>query len=240
MQIKVLTFNIHHGKGLDNRVDLSRISKIIQSTGADVIGLNEVDKHFSKRSEFLDQAEWLAKKLGMDFVFGPAITSRERGSHHVRQYGNAILSRFPIIRSNNHPFDFLPNIIEERALLEADISIKGTELSVFVAHLSFAPFLHGKQTNFILDQVQRKQNPIVVMGDWNMYPFTKSWKLATSVLKDPVEEQAALVTYPAKKPRVRLDYIFIRKDMNVIDTEVIMHEPIASDHLPLLATLQLI
>jgi endonuclease/exonuclease/phosphatase family metal-dependent hydrolase len=116
IRLRILTFNIHHGRGLDRIVDLDRISRVIRSANPDIVGLNEVDKQYSKRSEFVDQADWLAEKLDMEHVFGPAITLESQGN---RQYGNAILSRYPIIKSRKHPFDFLPKVVEDRSLLEA-------------------------------------------------------------------------------------------------------------------------
>ncbi len=63
MHFKVMTYNVHHGKGLDKKVDLDRICKVITNSNADIIGLNEVDRYFSKRSHFQDQMEYLTNKL---------------------------------------------------------------------------------------------------------------------------------------------------------------------------------
>lgn len=57
IKIRLLTFNIHHGKGLDRKVNLQRISHVIKSVNADVIGINEVDKNFSNRSNYVDQTQ---------------------------------------------------------------------------------------------------------------------------------------------------------------------------------------
>ncbi|KKK39747.1 hypothetical protein WQ57_00140 [Mesobacillus campisalis] len=235
IQLRILTFNIHHGRGLDRKVDLNRISKVIRSADPDIVGLNEVDKQYSKRSEFVDQAAWLAEKLDMEHVFGPAITLESQGN---RQYGNAILSRYPIIKSRNHPFDFLPKVVEDRSLLEAEIEIGGKPLSLYVAHLSFAPFLHRKQTEYILGKAAVANKRSIVMGDWNMRPNSKSWKLAASYMQDTNKAQERNLTYPAKNSRVKLDYIFVSKETEVVSAETILVDPSASDHLPLLAVVE--
>jgi endonuclease/exonuclease/phosphatase family metal-dependent hydrolase len=237
MQLNLLTFNIHHGKGLDKKVNLSRISKIIKSSNADIIGLNEVDKHFSKRSEYLDQALWLAKDLNMHYVFGSAITIKEKGNNNLRQYGNALLSRFPIVKSRNYPFDFLPQVVEDRALLQTEIKIGDRELSIFVTHLSFAPFLHQKQISFILNKVETNKNLSLIMGDWNMKPYTKSWRTVTKHLKDVNPDHESNYTYPSKRPRVRLDYIFVSKEIEILSAGAIKNNEKASDHLPFMTTI---
>ena len=55
MQLRVASFNIHHGVGLDGKLDLDRIAEVVRSTGAEVVGLQEVDRHLSVRSGWIDQ-----------------------------------------------------------------------------------------------------------------------------------------------------------------------------------------
>lgn len=105
MELKVMTFNIHHGKGMDGKVNLERIAFVIEQSGADYISLNEVDRCFSKRSHFEDQIAVIAKKLNMYYAYGPALTFTVNGSGQLRQYGNGFLSRFPIESQYNHLFN---------------------------------------------------------------------------------------------------------------------------------------
>ncbi|MBM7691174.1 endonuclease/exonuclease/phosphatase family metal-dependent hydrolase [Peribacillus deserti] len=244
MEIKVMTFNIHHGKGTDKKQELDRILEVIKSVKADIIGLNEVDKFFSNRSKFIDQTKYLARALQMNYAYGPAITIEDRVNNRQKQYGNALLTRFPIIHSTNHPFDFLPKIIEDRSLLEVTIKAEEQNITAYVAHLSFAPLLHKRQTSFILNQMKQKDSPCFVMGDWNMNRRSKSWKLVTNTLKDAWLEANPSSqgghTYPSKKPRMGLDYIFINKGFNAVESSVINKNAAASDHLPVTATLKLL
>jgi endonuclease/exonuclease/phosphatase family metal-dependent hydrolase len=99
LEIKVMTFNIHHGKGMDNRADLFRIAELIDKCDVDIVGLNEVDRHFSKRSLYEDQIGWLANQLDMDYAFSPSITIKSKHLSKIRQYGNALLSRYQKLRS---------------------------------------------------------------------------------------------------------------------------------------------
>src|SRR5689334_14612069 len=102
MAVRFMTFNIQHGRGGDSRVDLARTARVIRDAGADVVGLQEVDRHYGNRSEFIDQAEWLARDLGMHVAYGPAQDHAPTWpGGDRRQYGNAILSAAPIVDWEN-------------------------------------------------------------------------------------------------------------------------------------------
>ncbi|UOY89307.1 endonuclease/exonuclease/phosphatase family protein [Bacillus glycinifermentans] len=237
MDISIMTFNIHHGKGTDQRLDLQRIAELIAESGADIIGLNEVDRHFSKRSRYEDQISRLAKELEMEHAYSPSVSLRSKGSQSKRQYGNALLSRFPIVEEQHHLFNFVPGLIEGRSLLETAIDIDGRLLYAFVTHLSLHPSLHRKQTGYIAGRLQKLDKPAIVLGDWNMKPRSRGWKRVTGVLRDAWEAagDGAGFTYPSRRPKKRLDYIFVSPSLYVTAAEVVTKSPEASDHLPLTA-----
>ena len=81
---------------MDGRLDLERIAGEIERGAADVIGLREVDRHWSSRSEFVDQAGWLARRLGVHVAYAANLdlVPLEPGQTR-RQYGTAVLSRLP-------------------------------------------------------------------------------------------------------------------------------------------------
>ncbi len=235
-----MTFNIHHGKGMDKQADLYRIAEVIHKSDADIIGLNEVDKHFSKRSLYEDQASWIANQLKMDLVFSPSISIKSKRSTEMRQYGNALLSRFPIIEKKIHVFKNRSGLLEGRSLLEGTIQINKQLFRIHVTHLSLNPFLHKKQSDFIISQSQKDSHPIIIMGDWNMKPGSKGWRKLTHEFQDVwnILGKDAGYTYPSLHPRTRLDYIFVSRNLKVIEAEVVTTMPKASDHLPLIATLR--
>jgi endonuclease/exonuclease/phosphatase family metal-dependent hydrolase len=239
LEIKVMTFNIHHGKGLDLKVDLNRIAEVIEKSNAHIIGLNEVDKHFSKRSYFEDQISWLAKQLNMNYAFSPSLSLKPKTMSKVRQYGNALLSRYPIVAKSSYLFDLISGVIEGRSLLEATIQINNQLVLVNVTHLSINPYLHKKQTDFILNRLSSYSYPFIIMGDWNMMPGSRGWRKMTRETQDAwyIAGIGAGHTYPSLHPRVRLDYIFVSHHFQVIKAEIFTKTPNASDHLPLKATL---
>ncbi len=232
-----MTYNIHHGKGMDKQVDLDRIAEVIERSDADIIGLNEVDKHFSKRSRYEDQIRWLAKQLNMEQAYSPSLSLKSKKT--MRQYGNALLSRYPIVKNNSYPFNFISGLVERRSLLETTIEANKQLFQINVTHLSLNPFLHKKQTDFILNQACNCSHPIIIMGDWNMRPRSREWRKVTRNLQDvwSVLGEGAGYTYPSRRPRMRLDYIFASQNLRVVEAELVKTIPEASDHLPIKVTL---
>ncbi|WP_233269464.1 endonuclease/exonuclease/phosphatase family protein [Alteribacillus sp. YIM 98480] len=239
MEIKVMTYNIHHGKGMDKQMDLNRIAEVIQKSDVDMVGLNEVDKHFSKRSHYQDQVDELAKKLNMYQSYGPAISLKSKNTMVKRQYGNALLSRFPILHTKTYFFHFIPWLTEGRSLLDAEIQINKKVIQVNVTHLSLHPFIHNRQTNFIMNQWKKKTRPLIIMGDCNMKPGSRGWKKINRQFQDVWHAAGSGEghTYSSIRPRYRLDYIFTSPELHIIDAEVVTAMPMASDHFPLKTTL---
>ena len=135
MPLRVASFNIHHGAGIDGLLDLGRTAEVIRSTGAAVVGLQEVDRHLSVRSGWVDQAGWLAERLGMEVVDGANIDlDPEDPAAPRRRYGNAVLSAHPIRAWRNIP---LPGSdgAEPRGLLHVLVSVDGADVTVAATHL---------------------------------------------------------------------------------------------------------
>jgi len=234
-----MTFNIHHGVGMDKKLDLQRIAKVIEDSDADIIGLNEVDKHFSKRSLYKNQVASLAEQLNLEHAFSPSLSLRSKNSTTLRQYGNALLSRYPIILNKSHSFNYVPGLIEGRSLLNATIQIHEQLFQIMVTHLSLNPYLQMKQIDYILNQLHHYPHPTIIMGDWNMKPKSRQWRKITDKVQDTwhMAGKGLGNTYPSRLPRARLDYIFLSSELNVEKAEVISKHTNASDHLPLLATI---
>jgi endonuclease/exonuclease/phosphatase family metal-dependent hydrolase len=140
--MKLVSYNIQYGKGKDGRFDLSRITAALQ--GADVIALQEVERHWP-RSGDQDQPAEIARLLGGAYhgVYGPGFDVDANGSTpgaRRRQFGNMVLSRWPILSSRHH---LLPKMgltrqfSLQRSVIEAVIAPPGTApLRVHSLHLS--------------------------------------------------------------------------------------------------------
>ncbi len=130
-RLRVLSYNIHHAEGIDRKLDLERIARVIRSVEPDLVALQEVDQKV-KRTQGVDQPAELARLSKMHVVFGANIMLQ--GGH----YGNALLSRFPLARHKNH---LLPNIdgSEQRGAIEAEITLpdKNPPLMLIATHLDY-------------------------------------------------------------------------------------------------------
>ena len=118
--------------GEDSKHDLARLAQVLAAADADVICLQEVDRHFGERSEDVDQALLLSRALDMQLAWGPSIDEPGAGAER-RQYGNALLSRLPILVSDVHR---LPGGGEPRSALRTMLELDGGTLWVTNTHLS--------------------------------------------------------------------------------------------------------
>src|SRR6476646_4065234 len=131
--VRLVTFNIHHGVGDDGRHDLPRLAQVLASADADVICLQEVDRHYGDRSENVDQGLLLARALDMQLAWGPALDEPRPAGRPRGEYGNAVLSRLPILVSDVHP---LPGSGEPRSALRTMLELDGSTLWVTTTHLT--------------------------------------------------------------------------------------------------------
>src|SRR5690242_15321351 len=179
--VRLVTFNTHHGVGRDDRHDLPRLAKLLASVDADVICLQEVDRHFGDRSEDVDQALLLARALEMQLAWGPAVDER---------YGNVLLSRQPILISDVHR---LPGDGEPRVALRTLIELDGAALWVTNTHLSSGgdPERRRAQVAALAALHTEPMETGVIVGDFNTPPdapeldslrqrFTDAWQLASA------------------------------------------------------------
>jgi endonuclease/exonuclease/phosphatase family metal-dependent hydrolase len=233
--LQVLSYNIHHGEGLDGRLDLERIGAIIRGAQPDLVALQEVDQNLP-RTDKVDQSAELARLTGMHVAFG--------GNYQFDggDYGNAVLSRRPIRRRQNHRLP-MPTPGEPRGLLEVEVELDGGEPLVFLAaHLDHRPLDRSRRESAeaINELAAATPNRLSILaGDLNAVPESEVLKILRSQWHSP--EGDSLLTSPAKSPRRQIDYVLLRpaSRWRVVDVKV-LDEPIASDHRPLLVKLELL
>ena len=238
VDIHVLTFNIHHAVGIDGLLDMERVANIIEGEHSEIVGLQEVDNHWSMRSQFEDQAKWLANRLDMHYAFA-ANLDRHPLNHGEprRQYGTAILSKYPILQAQNHFFKKSRNT-EQRGLLEATINVKGNHLTVYNAHLALAPKQRQKQVDEVIAISRHAKGANVIVGDLNATPESKEIaKLSSSFRDASAHLNDAYTYYSLDGTPKRIDYIFASKNVKISNPKII--STLASDHLPLTAKITL-
>lgn len=237
IDIKIMSYNIHHAEGLDRVLDLERIAKVIEDSGAEIIGLQEVDNHWSERSNFEDQAKWLAERLDMHYTYAANLDNEPLNPREPRrQYGTAVLSKYPIIASTNYPLTKIGNT-EQRGLLETVINVKGHHLKFYNTHLALTSAEREIQIKEIIEIASKTNGPKAIVGDLNAVPDSFEMQPLFSHYKDAFADQNEAYTIPADQPNKRIDYIFTSNEIETANAEVI--STTASDHLPIVAELTL-
>lgn len=232
--VTVMTFNMHHGADPDDVLNLNHVAQAVRQSGADVIGLQEVDRHFASRSDFVDQAEWLAERLDLHLAFGANLDlDPEKPGNLRRRYGTAILSRFPIVNSHN---TLLPRSEtgEQRGLLEADLMVRGKKLRFLNTHLEHTSQAERRtQVAAINAIVNGSRLPTVLVGDLNATPDSAEIASVTERLTDtwPVAGKGDGFTYDSRNPQERIDCVFTSPGVEarraqVLDVTVSDHRPV--------------
>lgn len=230
LNINVLTYNIHHGADFHGRVRLKRAGEVIKKSGAHVVALQEVDC-LMPRSFFSLQARRLGKMLDMNYRFGPNISRCG-----LFRYGNAILSRYPVVEFINIP---LPYVKEKRGLLKTLIRVNDHLQFYFLCtHLGLSALERRVQTEIILEIIQGLKTPCVLAGDFNCDPDARELvSLKEYLVNTAGKGLGEYVTFPSYRPQYCLDYIMASREWRVKSAGIPASE--ASDHLPLLAELEL-
>lgn len=220
VSLRIMTYNIRHGAGMDDVLDLDRQARVIQDATPDVVGLQEVDS-MVKRTGYINETGILAKSLGMYGTFGPAIPLTGG------KYGVAILSKERPLSVRNIP---LPGK-EARTLLVCEFR----EYVFACTHLDLEEANRLTSVTIITEEAARWDKPFFICGDWNDYPTsTLISKMKRSfVLLNNITNNPANYTFPAGKPTSIIDYIasYGRIARSVRNRKVI-NEPEASDHRP--------
>jgi len=236
--IRIATYNIHKCVGIDRRYSPERIAEVLREIDADVIALQEVVCH-SDRGLRDHQAEFLAERLGLNFCLG------ENRKHYGGDYGNAILSRFPIASFQNHDISVVKR--EPRGCLRAEIEMEPGKNFYFVnLHLGTSFFERRQQVrkllvNHVLDDpvIEGKR---VIAGDFNEWISGLTTRLFKSRFQsvDPKLDLGTLRSFPGVAPIVHLDHVYFDNAFELLNAS--LHKSrkalVASDHVPIVAELK--
>lgn len=231
--VRVVSYNIHHGRGLDDRVDLERTADVLRRFDADIVALQEVDERV-ERSGGVDQAARLGELLGMHHVFGSFF------DYQGGRYGMAILARCPLRRAE--PVR-LPDGNEPRIALVAEIELAdGRALSVVNVHFDWVDDdrLRYAQARRVADLIEELEGPFLLLGDFNDVPGSRTLALFHRLATEAGKPAGGAFTFPSTEPAREIDYVFVsRSDAWVIDSVSVGIETMASDHRPVVAVLGL-
>src|SRR5690554_2150657 len=223
---RIMSYNIHHGRGMDDKMDIERIGKLIIDLQPEVVGLQEVDSMVN-RSGNIDIMQLLSKQTGMHATFGYSIF------HDGGKYGNGMLTREKPLAVSKIA---LPGSREARTALIVELE----KYVVINTHLSLDKKERVTSVKIIADAARMYDKPVFLVGDLNATPDSSPLKILGKdwqILSNPKQP-----TSPSHKPKKTIDYVlgyvtkgetYAKHNAQVIDEEV------ASDHRPLFVDIRL-
>lgn len=228
--LRVMSYNIRHGRGLDDRVDLARIAGVITNARADVVLLQEVDRG-TQRTDRRDLAAELAALTGMHAVFSRNIP------YQGGEYGNATLSRFPVVAWTNLHFRMLrPG--EQRGLLQVTAVVPGHgRVQFWNTHIDYRPDDAERLGNVaeINALLARTTEPVILGGDFNDTPGSRIHAALGERWNDAwlAAGEGEGFTIPAERPAKRIDYLWTPRGSPWRAGRAWVPETEASDHRPM-------
>jgi len=232
--VRVATYNIHSGRGLDGRTRLERIAAVLARIDADIIALQEVVGASPLKP---GQAAELGAALGMGWVMAP--TRHQR----TALFGNVVLTRFPV--RHHVQYDLTWKTCEHRGVQRVDVGLEDDTLHFYNVHLGTSLMERRNQAARLATLVhdRRVVGPKIVLGDFN------EW--ARGIAKDVLAERLQSIdlskhlsrrrTYPGIFPILHLDHIYYEGQVEVLKVTLPRDRMalMASDHLPLVADLKI-
>lgn len=230
--LRVLTYNIHHGEGIDGQLDLARIADVVLDARADLVALQEVDR-VAERTGGVDQLEELARLTGLHPAFAKFMDF-EGG-----EYGLAILSRYEIEAA--WPIELPPGLQEPRSALAVTVHPPGLGATTFVClHLDWlAPDAQRfAQAQSLIAALSALPAPVLLAGDFNDQPESRTLRLFGRDYSSAAKPDSASFTFPSFEPEREIDFVMFRKSRTLGGTARVLPESVASDHRPVLAELR--
>jgi endonuclease/exonuclease/phosphatase family metal-dependent hydrolase len=226
-----MTYNLHQGFNTDGALDIEALARVIEASGADVIALQEVTRSYVTNGS-LDMLPWLSQRLGMPYYWGPT---------DPPQWGNALLSRYPLLEVNHLPLP--PDSLNlHRGYIDAVIDLGGGRVRLIATHLHHldnGSEIRQTQVETLLAAWSGSPNTLIV-GDLNAVPDDPEMQdlLEAGFLESASSlNHPAPSTYYADNPERQIDYIWLTPDLQ--PENIFIPQSSASDHLPVVVDVRL-
>ncbi|MCU7494110.1 MAG: hypothetical protein HF314_07450 [Ignavibacteria bacterium] len=238
--LRVMTYNIHHGQGTDGKIDIERIGNLVKDNKAGLVALQEVDRGVL-RSNKIDIMQLLKSQTGMYTAFGKNL------DFQGGEYGNGILSKFPVDTISNYHYKMLREG-EQRGLLQTIVEVNGEKMVFLATHTGdknteAEKLVNAEEMKTILKSYRGM--PVILCGDFNDRPEKSTMHDSLTTYFVDVWQYLHKdegYSFPSDKPDRRIDYIYLSKDalkkLKPVSITVLKSE--ASDHLPLIAEFELL
>lgn len=229
MKIKLLSFNIQHCRNFITReIDVDGVVNLIKNSGADIIGLNEI---YGEHKGNLPQYQEIAEKLGFDYYFGKTFT------FNGTPFGNAIVSRYKLKNPETIMIPDPPlrdsHWYETRCIIKT--GFENFDLNVLVTHFGLFETEQENALKTTIDILNNLESKVVFMGDLNMEIDNPKVQRISSIITNTLTDDS--LTYPSINPEKKIDYIFISKDIKLLNSKIITE--VVSDHFPHYAEIEI-
>ena len=229
--LAIASYNVHSCVGLDRKCSPSRVAAVLRELNCDIYALQEVDNRPGDHEESM-QLEYLAATMQMAAVPGLRIV------RHTGEYGNAVLTRFPIKEIRRHDLSY--SWCEPRGAIDIELDVGGQPLRVIATHLGLRRSERRFQWRRLMVAIAEgsMEMPTIVLGDMN------EWYRGARTLREAhvaFGEPPAPAGFPSFAPLLALTRIWVRP-RPALESVVVHRNELtrqASDHLPLKATLDL-
>lgn len=223
--VKVMTYNLHNGFNTSGDLDMEALALVIEENSPDIIALQEISRGWLISGR-VDMLEWLSQRLSMPYISGPT---------EGQLWGNAILSRFPVVTSSNYE---LPprDLFIRRGYLVTKIDIGGGEYLTVIAthlhHLTEDSEIRQRQVPLVLETWNNAETTVIT-GDMNAEPDSPEIRMfrdagLVDVMSGSIPPEG--YTFNSADLYQRIDYIWITPDLKAENAGV--YQSTASDHLP--------
>ncbi|AWI09734.1 hypothetical protein CKA38_11155 [Ereboglobus luteus] len=252
--LRVVSYNIHAGRGMDKQLDLARIAGVLRQLNADVILLQEVDVR-TKRSGGVDQATELGRMLGMRSYFAKAM------SYGGGEYGNAVLSKLPFAHTSTlalvggvepRSAGIVEIVLPRIGAKDAAAANNGFRVMLVSVHLDHkkkeTQMEHAKLISTEVARLMDKNSSVVAIwgGDFNARETSPIWDALGKEhnWSMPKKHETAKATFPSHNPKSEIDWFLYRtrgtkKTTLAVREYKAVSEPMASDHCPVVFAVEL-
>lgn len=230
--LRIMTYNIHHANppSEGDSIDIDAVAEVIRKENPDLVALQEVDVYTERSGENLHQARALAQKLDMHFYFAKAL------NYQNGFYGNAVLSKFPILDSMRIELPPMEGVqVEIRNWTGIKVAIEGKEMWFGSTHLDFQRGENNlNQAKILLQHLESVTIPVFIGGDFNRPVDSETIELFDTKFQRTCTDCPP--TIPVTNPDRTIDHLMYRpKDGFRVTNHRVIDEQYASDHLPVVA-----
>lgn len=234
--VKVMTFNIYGARASSGPpADLKKIASLINKYQPDLVALQEVDVYTERTGKDVHQADSLGKLTGMHAFFAKAIP---RGTG---EYGDAVLSRFPLLETKALNMGVSPELGgERRSFALVKVKVEDKDLYFASTHLDHL----SNETNRLLQAEELRgivagiDGPLIVGGDFNALPTSQTIAIITQYLT--IGTKTFTYTFPSNAPNRTIDYLMFSPSSGFyVQNYQVIQEPDVSDHCAVLSIMRI-